>query len=56
MNEAQAYRVMMTAPDKAPAGSAVITRDVAESTAKEATVLGRSKGYPPYFTTEKEKE
>ena len=29
------------------------TRDVAETKAKEATEMGRSKGYPLYFTTEK---
>ena len=33
---------------------AVYTRDVAETKAKEATEMGRAKGYPLYFTTEKE--
>jgi len=33
---------------------AVYTRDVAETKAKEATEMGRDKGYPLYFTTEKE--
>ena len=54
MNESQAYRVMMTAHQKGACVIAVYTRDVAETKAKEATELGRSKGYPLYFTTEKE--
>ena len=54
MNESQAYRVMMTAHRKGACVIAVYTRDVAETKAKEATELGRSKGYPLYFTTEKE--
>ena len=54
MNESQAYRVMMTAHQKGACVIAVYTRDVAETKAKEATGLGRSKGYPLYFTTEPE--
>jgi ATP-dependent Clp protease adaptor protein ClpS len=54
MNESQAYRVMMTAHQKGVCVIAVYTRDVAETKAKEATELGRAKGYPLYFTTEKE--
>ena len=54
MNESQAYRVMITAHRKGACVIAVYTRDVAETKAKEATELGRSKGYPLYFTTEKE--
>ena len=54
MNESQAYRVMMTAHQKGACVIAVYTRDVAETKAKEATDMGRSKGYPLYFTTEKE--
>src|SRR4030067_387013 len=54
MNADQAYRVMMTAHRKGACVIAVYTRDVAETKAKEATELGRSKGYPLYFTTEKE--
>ena len=54
MNESQAYRVMMTAHQKGACVIAVYTRDVAETKAKEATELGRAKGYPLYFTTEKE--
>ncbi len=54
MNESQAYVVMMTAHQKGACVIAVYTRDVAETKAKEATELGRSKGYPLYFTTEKE--
>jgi len=54
MNADQAYRVMMTAHRKGACVIAVYTRDVAETKAKEATELGRAKGYPLYFTTEKE--
>jgi ATP-dependent Clp protease adaptor protein ClpS len=54
MNESQAYRVMMTAHQRGACVIAVYTRDVAETKAKEATELGRAKGYPLYFTTEKE--
>ena len=54
MNESHAYRVMMTAHQKGACVIAVYTRDVAETKAKEATELGKSKGYPLYFTTEKE--
>jgi len=54
MNESQAYRVMMTAHQKGACVIAVYTRDVAETKAKEATEMGKAKGYPLYFTTEKE--
>ena len=54
MNESHAYKVMMTAHQKGACVIAVYTRDVAETKAKEATDMGRSKGYPLYFTTEKE--
>jgi ATP-dependent Clp protease adaptor protein ClpS len=54
MNEDQAYRVMMTAHRRGVCVIAVYARDVAETKAKEATELGRSKGYPLYFTTEPE--
>ena len=54
MNESQAYRVMMTAHQKGACVIAVYTRDVAETKAKEGTELGRSKGYPLFFTTEPE--
>src|SRR3954462_2927548 len=54
MNEDQAYRVMMTAPRRGACVIAVYTRDVAETKAKEATELGKSKGYPLFFTTEPE--
>jgi ATP-dependent Clp protease adaptor protein ClpS len=54
LNEAQAYKVMMTAHQKGACVIAIYTRDVAETKAKEATELGRAKGYPLYFTTEKE--
>src|SRR5271169_1523405 len=54
MNESQAYRVMLTAHQRGACVIAVYARDVAETKAKEATELGKSKGYPLYFTTEKE--
>ena len=54
MNETQAYNVMMTAHRKGSCVIAVFTRDVAETKAKEATDLGRQKGYPLFFTTEPE--
>lgn len=54
MNESHAHRVMMTAHQKGACVIAVYTRDVAETKAKEATELGRAKGYPLFFTTEKE--
>jgi ATP-dependent Clp protease adaptor protein ClpS len=54
LNESQSYRVMMTAHQKGACVIAVYTRDVAETKAKEATELGKAKGYPLYFTTEKE--
>ena len=54
MNETQAYNVMMTAHQKGACVIAVFTKDVADTKAKEATELGKSKGYPLYFTTEPE--
>ena len=54
MTEDQAYRVMMTAHQRGVCVVATFTRDVAESKAKEATGLGRQKGYPLEFSTEPE--
>jgi ATP-dependent Clp protease adaptor protein ClpS len=54
MNESQAYRVMMTAHQRGACVIAVFTKDVADTKAKEATELGKSRGYPLYFTTEPE--
>jgi ATP-dependent Clp protease adaptor protein ClpS len=54
MNEDQAYRVMMTAHRRGACVIAVYAKDVADTKAKEATELGKSKGYPLYFTTEPE--
>ena len=54
MNEDQAYRVMMTAHQRGACVIAVFTKDVADTKAKEGTELGKSKGYPLYFTTEPE--
>jgi ATP-dependent Clp protease adaptor protein ClpS len=54
MNEEQAYNVMMTAHQKGACVIAVFTKDVADTKAKEATELGKQKGYPLFFTTEPE--
>jgi ATP-dependent Clp protease adaptor protein ClpS len=54
MNEEHAYHVMMTAHQKGACVIAVFTKDVADTKAKEATELGKSQGYPLYFTTEPE--
>ena len=54
MNQERAYRVMMTAHQRGACVIAVYTRDVAETKAKEATELGKSKGYPLFFTSEPE--
>jgi ATP-dependent Clp protease adaptor protein ClpS len=54
MSESAAYNVMMTAHQQGACVIAVYTRDVAETKAKEATELGKIKGYPLYVTTEKE--
>ena len=54
MNADQAQRVMMTAHRRGACVIAVYARDVAETKAQEATELGKSKGYPLFFTTEPE--
>src|SRR6185436_5749224 len=54
MGEETAYSVMMTAHRRGACVIAVYTRDVAETKAKEATELGKSNGYPLFFTTESE--
>ena len=54
MNQEHAHRVMLTAHQRGACVIAVYTRDVADTKAKQATELGRAKGYPLYFTTEKE--
>jgi len=54
MGEETAYQVMMTAHRRGACVIAVYTRDVAETKAKEATELGKSNGYPLFFTTEPE--
>src|SRR3954466_8917056 len=54
MGAEKAYAVMMTAHRRGACVIAVYTRDVAETKAKEATELGRTKGYPLFFTTEPE--
>ena len=54
MNESHAYKVMMTAHQRGACVIAVYTKDVADTKAKEATEMGKAKGYPLYFTTEKE--
>jgi ATP-dependent Clp protease adaptor protein ClpS len=54
MNEDEAYKVMMTAHRRGACVIAVYTKDVADTKAKEATELGKSNGFPLYFTTEPE--
>src|ERR1700754_3557595 len=54
MHEEIANHVMLTAHQKGVCVIAVYTRDIAETKAKEATEMGRAKGYPLFFTTEKE--
>ena len=54
MNAEHAYSVMITAHRRGACVIAVYTRDVAETKAKEATELGKHKGYPLFFTTEPE--
>jgi len=54
MGAERAQQVMMTAHRKGSCVIAVYTRDVAETKAKEATDLGKQKGYPLFFTTEPE--
>jgi ATP-dependent Clp protease adaptor protein ClpS len=54
MNEDVAHSVMMTAHRKGACVIAVYARDIAETKAKEATELGKQKGYPLSFTTEPE--
>src|SRR5665213_4070353 len=54
LNESQSYRVMITAHQKGACVIAVYAKDVAETKAKEATELGKTNGFPLYFTTEKE--
>ena len=54
MNAERAYHVMMTAHRRGACVIAVYTKDVADTKAKEATELGKSKGYPLFFTTEPE--
>src|SRR5438270_8927063 len=54
MDESHAHKVMMTAHRRGACVIAVYTRDVAETKAKEATELGKAKGYPLFFTTEPE--
>jgi ATP-dependent Clp protease adaptor protein ClpS len=54
MNEDEAYNVMMTAHRCGACVIAVYTKDIADTKAKEATELGKSNGFPLYFTTEPE--
>ena len=54
IGEETAHRIMLTAHQKGACVIAVFTRDVAETKAREATEMGRAKGYPLFFTTEKE--
>ncbi|HZP61319.1 MAG TPA: ATP-dependent Clp protease adapter ClpS [Opitutaceae bacterium] len=54
MTDEQAYNVMITAHRRGACVIAVYAKDVADTKAKEATELGKRKGYPLFFTTEPE--
>lgn len=54
MHEDIAHRVMLTAHLKGACVIAVYTRDIAETKAREGTEMGKSKGYPLFFTIEPE--
>ena len=54
MGEERAYAVMLTAHRRGACVIAVYVKDVADTKAKEATELGKSNGYPLFFTTEPE--
>ena len=54
MTEDEALGVMLTAHRRGACVVAVFTREVAETKARQGTDLGRSKGYPLAFTTERE--
>ena len=54
MGEETAAAVMLTAHRRGACVIAVFTKDVAETKAKEATELGKSNGFPLFFTTEPE--
>lgn len=54
MTTDEAMGVMLTAHRRGACVVAVYTREVADEKAKTATAMGRDKGYPLAFTTEKE--
>jgi ATP-dependent Clp protease adaptor protein ClpS len=54
MNEAQAYRVMITAHRRGVCVVGVFAKEIAETKATRATEAGREKGYPLLFTIEPE--
>ena len=54
MDAGTVTRVMLTAHQRGVCVIAVYTQDVAETKAKEATELGKTNGYPLFFTTEPE--
>jgi len=54
MNEAQAYRVMITAHRRGVCVVGVFAKEIAETKATRATEAGREKGYPLMFTIEPE--
>src|ERR1700752_2408707 len=51
MNEDQAYNLMMTAHQRGACVIGVFPKDFGDTKAKGATELGKSKGYPLFFTT-----
>jgi ATP-dependent Clp protease adaptor protein ClpS len=54
MTEAEALGVMLTAHRKGACVVAVLTQEVAESKARQATDMGARAGLPLTFTTERE--
>src|SRR6476469_5385666 len=51
LNESQAYRVRLTAHQRGACVIAVYPKDVSYTKDREATEMGKSQGYPLYFTT-----
>ena len=54
MNASEALGVMLTAHRKRACVVAVFTREVAETKTAQANDMGRARGFPLAFTTEKE--
>ncbi len=54
MTEGEALGVMLTAHRRGACVVAVFTKEVADEKARLGTEMGRAKGYPLQFTTERE--